>query len=358
MDIDFRLLQIKEFKSLKFLVLTILFSLTIEAHAQRAFDTPIDARWAPMSWEKLLPSERGSYPYRAVVQLAVKDGNRISHCHATFVSPTELITSAHCGYGDSGVLRNTTDFTIHLWPEASRLTGESSYQVIGVSVHQKYRENDSSTRAYDIMMLKIDKPIGQKLGYFALHRTSGDLGRAFSGTLTSTSVNVMSKYCKSRGVEHVVQRPQAYRDVVNLLAFIRQDAGEDYIDHDAVKVSDVCSIHTYISEEDNNNAGNRLISDKVFATTCGLGGIHNGYIPSNCPIDDGDSGGPIFILENNFPTIVAVHSGAVYNEGYEWGQHNHTKEAYVHGGPPEFIDYSKETPSSIRTISLPTASGK
>jgi len=103
-------------------------------------------------------------------------GGRFTNiCTGTLVSPTRVVTAAHCVVDERGKARPATDYRFGIGPDVSRPVAR--YRLAKLHVHPEY-DPDAATAAHDIAVLELTEPASaQAPGVEPIPYNCQDIGR-------------------------------------------------------------------------------------------------------------------------------------------------------------------------------------
>ena len=105
------------------------------------------------------------FPYTAILDLSILQGGQRFSCSGFMIGPNYALTAGHCLYDkDSGY---AADISV-----CPAMNGVSCTGVSWISVPEQYEsalaQNKGNVSAYDIGVLKLDSPVGNRTGWFTV----------------------------------------------------------------------------------------------------------------------------------------------------------------------------------------------
>jgi hypothetical protein len=235
---------------------------------------------------------------------------------------------------------------IEVWPEVAPLLSNPVFEVVTARELSGFDILSSLDRPNDVAFLTIAETVGNDLGYFGIHRGGRVDGRnnspAHTGTLPTTAL--LPSKCPHQGLDHIQDGLfSSVRDVVNFMAWLEERTNPEAggFDLELAELLRICSFHNYYDHDEVASVG--LSNDSLYTTQCGIAGIYKDAVVHNCPQDPGDSGGPLYFVDDaGAPIIFAVHSMQTFDGVSAFGRNNHSRAAPVYGATPSFVDYAEQ----------------
>ena len=276
----------------------------------------------PYTTSSLSASELMSFPSRTVVNVVARDTDAKDQfkCLGVFTGPTDIRTVGHCILDSKGALLSESSIDIEL-PDYLRSIGVGpKMRVVKLHYRDDWKPNLTSTINLEGIRLSIEEPIGDLLGYVGVFGYS----RSHSGSLKQHS-NLVLETCKADLLKSSDFR--RFGDPISPLIVAAMDQDRRwYINEGYLKKLKGCMLIT---------SGSQLRLAK-----CGLGGIWDEMLATNCPTEDGDSGSPLFFVQGGQAIAFAMHSHRVRNDD-AFGALNRTMSVFFTGAVPKPIVSTK-----------------
>ena len=285
----------------------------------------------------LSSAQRAAFPWRAVAGIKFPRGS----CLATFTGPSELRTAAHCVLGRDGWQPSPVDeLTVVLPTEVAAVVGRGRFPVVAVDSKPGWFDAradwergtrgarqffDPTTGFYvgsvwpsqeardlfwlipthDTVTVRIAEPIGEMLGYFGIYRNR----RGAIGSLGGENLTALCAYDEllDPGVR------AEWHDSINLagaqmVAPMRPRVLLQLHSRSEGSLPDTKPICKVVIDRSRYHATDPLEAWPVRVSTCPLFGAGDFLMTFNqadsCDTHRGDSGGPLFIVEDKLPVLV------------------------------------------------------
>lgn len=221
--------------------------------------------------ERIEPSNL-AYPWRAIG--AIPGGDVLSNCTATLVAEDLILTVRHCVQDKDKIVLAGKAF--NFYPGLQR--GNAVIGGIqGFPIHW-----GGPDRAGDWALLALNKPIGQRLGYFGVDHRGTRLS-SFEGTLPSSGSGIEASLCSE------TSEPYSFTSLI-----------EKILDPATKGLPRVC-LAGYSSD-----LGDGVMS---LARECSFLGSQDGQWVHDCASTVGSSGAPLFYREQNSYYLSAMNWG-------------------------------------------------